>query len=294
MESLKTYDPSEGAISTYCMNRIKWGLLRAYKQYCDPIRKPDGVMEQYRQYLKLVQDYRNTYGAKPSERYTAAVLEMSVDSLREMVQAFKPLVSIHTPIGEEDLTLEDTIEDERDDFETIDFKLQMKQLRIDLERMMEEKLTYLDREILKEYYSWDCDHSPTVNELAIKYDLTDNQVKKKLSNAIQAFQSYRNELTKHYPEIITKQVYSQEWSYLGEIRRMVGRTVSSFIKIGALVEIDGQHGMISDIKHDARCFDFRYNGRDMTYQFSEFRDLEMQDREIRKLFTKLELPSSMG
>ncbi len=66
--------------------------------------------------------------------------------------------SLNTPIGQdEDIELLDIIQVDDNSFENVEYKLYLKQLRQELEKVMNECLSLREREVIKFLYGWECD-----------------------------------------------------------------------------------------------------------------------------------------
>ena len=287
IEALEIYDSNQGTIATYCMDRIRWGLHREFKQQCNLIRKPDGLQDKYNHYLKEIRRYQDLHNKKPSIKYLCTTLGMSKESLNTMIKAFVPVMSLDAPAGsqDDDFTLSDIIEDERDNFEAVDLQLQSQQLRADLERMMDEKLTAPDQNLIKDYYAWNGGKQPTLKELADKNNLSDQQVKARINNSLRKFLKFKPELTRNYPELIMKQIYTQTRYALPDLKRMRIDMIGRYLVIGDLIQIDHHFGTVVNIDFDTKQFKFSSNGRTYDIPFSKIYDFDMKGGQITGMFT---------
>ncbi len=216
----------------------------------------------------------------------ASSLNTSIHSIRRIKLIFAPMVYLDAPI-EEDMTLSDVIQDERDHFEDIEHQLQNQRLREDLQRMMDEKLTDQEQAILKDYYAWDGGKQPTYQAAAEKYGVTTEGARQRITTALSKFRKFRRELINNYPELLMIQVYTQSETQLFDLKPIMISTAYRFLCTGDEIEINGQRGIISSINIDLKEFVFSCEGVDLHLPFKIITDIEMKNRKITKMILTL-------
>lgn len=286
IEALQTYDSTQGTVATYCLQRIKWGLFRAYQEQNGLIRKPTHLYSTRSEYRKIQLDYFQQHNAEPSMKYMAIMMKMTVSELRAFLDLFSPVGSLDKPLNDsEDFNLSDTIPDERNEYADVEYRLTLAQLRKDLQRMMDNRLSAIDQEILKEYYAWDGGAMPTIRSLAEKYKLSVNATRGKIIKALAQFTIYRRELAKNYPDIIATQIYDQNESQLFDLKKMKNELLSVHLRVGDLIHVNKNLGVVTEIDQAYRRFTFSTPSGAATYKFKDITDLEIQGRRIWKVFT---------
>ncbi|KAF5053382.1 RNA polymerase sigma factor RpoD [anaerobic digester metagenome] len=287
IEALQTYDSELGTIANYCFSRIKWGLFRAYNEQQGLIRKPAGWHELKEKYRKIELDYIKGCQREPDLQYMASQMKMTVPELKRFKEMFAVEISLDAPLADSnEITMSDTIEDDRDYFDEVDTKIILEQLRRDLESMMEEKLTPKDADILKEYYGWYSDKQPTIKQLARKNNLTEDQTRRKLTNGLASFRKFRPKLVKDYPDLLMQQIYSQRESYTYDLNMMEQMIVKRYLGIGDFLTVDKRQGIVSSIDYQGESFQLMASGETFSYPFNRISDIEMRDRRITKIMIK--------
>ncbi|PJI08311.1 MULTISPECIES: sigma-70 family RNA polymerase sigma factor [Clostridium] len=87
-------------------------------------------------------------------------------------------ISINMPVGDDDKAeLVDTIKDQENSYENIEDKLYCKQLRKELEEVMNKYNTLTEREILKLHYGWDNNKCMILKDIALVLGINPGSVK---------------------------------------------------------------------------------------------------------------------
>lgn len=286
IEALQTYDSDQGTVGTYCLPRIKWGLYRAHREQQGLIKKPGHLHELQAKYKKIQLEYIRSKNSEPDVKYMAKRMKMTVPELQRFLDLFSPVRSLDAPLSEDDdLTLADTVKDERDQFNTVETHLHMAKLRKDLQRMMDERLTAPDQKLLKEYYAWDGGKQPTIKALADKNHFSVEVTRGKIQRALTGFNKFRPELVRHYPDIIMSQIYKQIASSMGELRRLGGEMLLIYLKIGDLIQVNDKYGAVMAVLNSDSCFEFRTCGHTTRISVKNVYDFEMMDNKITRVYT---------
>lgn len=92
-------------------------------------------------------------------------------------------ISIYTPINQDDTTLLDSLEDNKNPYENIEYKIYCDELREELNEVMHRCNTLKEREVLKLHYGWD-NKDMTFNEIGEVFDVTGQRVRTIEANAL--------------------------------------------------------------------------------------------------------------
>ncbi|NFO32473.1 sigma-70 family RNA polymerase sigma factor [Clostridium botulinum] len=113
-------------------------------------------------------------------------------------------ISLNTPLKEnEEIERQDLLESIDNGYENIDEKLYLKQLRKDLEDIMNENITLREKEVLKFHYGWDCKKC-TFNYIANILGVSDSrvqQIERAALRKIRQTKWAKLEYKKHYKSI---------------------------------------------------------------------------------------------
>lgn len=94
-------------------------------------------------------------------------------------------ISLNTPIGEEgDNELMDTIKGVDYSFEDVEEKIYIEQLREELEKVMHERTSLKERNIIKLHYGWDTNKTMTYNEVGELLNITGERVRQIKARAL--------------------------------------------------------------------------------------------------------------
>lgn len=286
LEALATYNPDTCALSTHCINTIKWGLYRAYREQSGMIRIPGNLHDLRAKYKRIRREYLETQMRDPDPQYMAAQMKMSVPGLMHFLDLFEPIKSLNSPIsGAEDLTLADTIRDERDHYDTIELQIHKKQLRADLERMMSSQLTDYNQQLLKDLYGWNGGQQLSVKHLAEKRNESPEAIREKIYQSHKRLKKFRPELAKHYPDIIMSQIYKQSASSMVGLRRLGAEMLLIYLKIGDLIQVNDKYGAVMAVLNSDSCFEFRSCGHTTRISVKNVYDFEMMDNKITRVYT---------
>lgn len=118
-----------------------------------------------------------TYALHYINRFIYDCVNGRSDKEIENNKLYNSTVSLYTSVGkDEDVELLDTIEDVDYSFENIEYKIYLKQLRRELEEVMNDTLTLHQRETIKLRYGWNA-KPMTLQEIADVFDVTRERVR---------------------------------------------------------------------------------------------------------------------
>ena len=131
------WNPEKGCVfMTYAAYWIKAAIVRYIEECSGVVRIPSHKRALINRYNKAVNNYRVRFGMYPSDIELRALLELTQEQLERLkadIQASRIRSTSEVICGEEDdITLEDTIADENDQYETVIDQIQQEQLSKEL------------------------------------------------------------------------------------------------------------------------------------------------------------------
>ncbi|HDK7140056.1 TPA: sigma-70 family RNA polymerase sigma factor [Clostridium botulinum] len=122
-------------------------------------------------------------------------------------------ISVYTPINEDDTTLLDTLEDDKNSYENIENKIYYEELRKELNEVINEYITLREREVLKLHYGWDNSQPMTLQEIGEVFNVASSGITKIKSKAIRKIRSSpwgRKRINEKYKENLSSLEYNVE------------------------------------------------------------------------------------
>jgi RNA polymerase primary sigma factor len=115
MKAIDKFDYRKGfKFSTYATWWIRQAALRALIDQAKTIRLPVHMMDLYNKIIKTSRELISTLGREPRKEEIASQLRIPVRKVEEILSAIQDPLTLQTPIGEDDSTLEDFISDDTD------------------------------------------------------------------------------------------------------------------------------------------------------------------------------------
>lgn len=98
--------------STYATWWIRQAIIKATTESEKTIRVPGHVLDNIKKINKAIRDYVNEHGYEPSDDEIAGIVGIDTDKVRIIMQVAKDPISLETPVGDDDASIGNYIEDE--------------------------------------------------------------------------------------------------------------------------------------------------------------------------------------
>lgn len=161
--------------STYATWWIRQAITRAIADQARTIRIPVHMVETINKIKKATRQLAQDKGRKPTEEEIAAVMEISVSKLREIIKMSAEPVSLETPVGkEDDSKLGDFVEDT--DAATPATSITQELLREDIIEVMA-GLAPRERDVLRLRFGLDDGRQRTLEEVGQLFGVTRERIR---------------------------------------------------------------------------------------------------------------------
>lgn len=98
--------------STYATWWIRQAIIKATTEHEKTIRVPGHVLDTIKKINKASRDHVNEHGYEPGDVELARIVGMEPDKVRTIMQVAKDPISLETPVGDDDASIGNYIEDE--------------------------------------------------------------------------------------------------------------------------------------------------------------------------------------
>ena len=209
MRAIELFEVEKGfKFSTYAHWWIKQAITRSIADKARTIRIPVHMSEQVNRFTRREKMLAQKLQRDPTEQELADEFDMSLEKVKELKLLALPLVSLQSPIGqEEDTQLIDFIEDDGDSLEEQVDQIMLKKYLDDfLNKRLHDNVyghepgQFKDREleILKLRFGFNETQEPyTLEDIGQKYDITRERVRQIENKALLKLKHHNNKVGKH-------------------------------------------------------------------------------------------------
>ena len=185
MRAIETYNPDEGAFTTYAIPWIRQRIRRSLNEKEKAIRIPVHLEEIMVKYKKVVESFSNK-GLVPTEEEIKDILGISNETYKSLMIALnKTVVSINQKVGdEEDTELENFIPSEDNELE----KFTNAFLDEELKKVLKQVLSPFEYYII--YYRILSNEKKTLEETAKPFNLTRERIRQKEEKTLDKIKPY--------------------------------------------------------------------------------------------------------
>ncbi len=188
MRAVEKYEYRHGfKFSTYATWWIRQAITRAIADQSRTIRVPCHMTSEISRIRRIHSELFHAYGREPSMEETARAADTHADAVREVLRMIRNPTSLHRPVGRTD----DTEYGEllQDKSETDANELASQQMLSDrLRELLDEKLNWREREIIKLRYGLGDGYNYTLEQVAYIFKVTRERIRQLEKRAMQKLQ----------------------------------------------------------------------------------------------------------
>ncbi len=183
IKAAKRFDETRGfKFISYAVWWIRQSILQALAEQSRIVRLPLNQVGSLSKIMKAFARLEQEYEREPSAEELAELLEMPLDKLSEAMKVSGKHVSMDAPFVQgEDNCLIDVLENT--DAPKTDVGLMYESLKLEIDRILN-TLAEREREIIKMFFGIGQPHGLSLDEIALKFDLTRERVRQLKEKAI--------------------------------------------------------------------------------------------------------------
>jgi len=198
IKAAKRFDETRGfKFISYAVWWIRQSILQALAEQARIVRLPLNQVGSLNRIMKAFARLEQEYEREPSAQELAELLEMPIDKLSEALSISGKHLSMDAPFVQgEDNSLIDILENQ--DAPKTDVLLIAESLRQEIDRILL-TLAEREREIIKMFFGIGIPHGLSLDEIAVKFDLTRERVRQLKEKAIRKLrQKSKSKLLQSY------------------------------------------------------------------------------------------------
>ena len=198
IKAAKRFDETRGfKFISYAVWWIRQSILQAIAENSRIVRLPSNQLGALNKLKKEISKLEQQLERPPSEEELAELLDIPEDKIKAIMGISGRHVSIDAPLAsDEDVNFVDVLPNE--DTPPTDSKLMQESLSQEIERSLS-TLTEYEREVIKMYFGIGLPHPLSLDEIAMKFNLTRERVRQIKEKAIRRLKSpSRSKLLKGY------------------------------------------------------------------------------------------------
>ncbi len=176
IKAAKRFDETRGfKFISYAVWWIRQSILQAIAEHSRIVRLPSNQLGALNKMKKEISRLEQQYERAPSAEEIAEIMDLPQDKVKTMINISGRHVSIDAPLlQDEDLNFVDVIENE--DTPPTDAILMQESLTQEIHRSLA-TLTEQERDVIKMYFGLGLPHALSLDEIAMKFDLTRERVR---------------------------------------------------------------------------------------------------------------------
>lgn len=176
IKAAKRFDETRGfKFISYAVWWIRQSILQAIAENSRIVRLPSNQLGALNKLKKEMSRLEQQLERPPSEEELAELLDIPEDKVKSILGISGRHISIDAPlVADEDVNFVDVLPNE--DTPATDDSLMQESLSVEIERSLA-SLTEYEREVIKMYFGIGIPHALSLDEIAMKFDLTRERVR---------------------------------------------------------------------------------------------------------------------
>ena len=188
IKAARRFDETRGfRFITYAVWWIRQSILQAIAENSRMVRLPSNQLINLSRVKKEVAIFEQEFHRQPSEEELAEILDMPIEKVKSVFACQSRHVSIDAPLAtDEDMNIADVLPNE--DTPSTDNSLMKESLSVELENSLSVLNDY-ERDILKMYYGIGLPNPLSLDEIAMKFNLTRERVRQIKEKSLRRLQN---------------------------------------------------------------------------------------------------------
>ena len=199
MRAIESYNPDDGAFSTYATYWIEQAALRSMDNKNNEIREPVYFQNIVYKYNELLRKCNEDKIEMPDDSELCKMYKIGLDTLKRVKDSAKyNTTSLNKIIGDDDDELEDIVPDTKNTYESVIEKMDNQVLFLILKENLPSHLYYIL------YYRLIRGENETLEAIANKFKLTRERIRQLGNKALNKIKPFFDENSKQYAEVRRK------------------------------------------------------------------------------------------